>query len=159
MYHSLTFQTLNANGTPIRVFNTYRDLLLVPTSRPVIAPPSVKTHYVDIPGANGSLDLTEALAGQTLFGNCTGSIEFAVYSEAMTWISLYNRILDYIHGKRAYMVLEDAKNLVYEGRWSLGGWNTNEGMLPNVTLNYSLNPFAQDINSVAGLANAIAYSW
>lgn len=159
MYHSLSFQTLDANDTPIRVFNTYRDLLLVPTSRPMISTPSVKTHYVDIPGAYGSLDLTESLAGRVLYGNCTGSIEFAIYSDAIEWIILYNRMLDYIHGKKAYMVLEDAPTLVYEGRWAMDGWSPNEGLLPHVTLSYTLEPFAKSINDVAGLANAIANSW
>ena len=159
MYHSLSFQTLDANDTPIRVFNTYRDLFLVPTSRPMISTPSVKTHYVDIPGAYGSLDLTESLAGRVLYGNCTGSIEFAIYSDAIEWIILYNRMLDYIHGKKAYMVLEDAKTLVYEGRWAMDGWSPNEGLLPHVTLSYTLEPFAKSINDVSGLANAIANSW
>ena len=47
-----------ANEEIIKISNTaihtYRDWHLIPTSRPVIEPPEVKTHIVDIPGANGA---------------------------------------------------------------------------------------------------------
>lgn len=159
MYSSLTFQTLAANGNPIQTFNTYKDLYLVPTSRPVIAPPSVKTHYVEIPGANGAIDLTESLSSNPMYGNSTGSIEFAVYSDVMPWFLLYSRIISYIHGKRAYMVMEDFPTAAYEGRWEFGDWKTSAMNLPTVTLNYNVLPFTTHINNIPGLPEAISGTW
>ena len=48
MYHSITFYT----GT-IKL-NTYDDWHLVPETRPLVTPPTQKTKYLDIPGANGT---------------------------------------------------------------------------------------------------------
>lgn len=67
-YHSIT----------IGERNTWDNWYLVPTSRPLVNPPQVKTHYVNVPGRNGALDLTEAIAGRAVYGNRTGNWEFYV---------------------------------------------------------------------------------
>ena len=72
--HSITFRS-TAFGEER---NTWDDWHLVPVSRPVINPPAVHTHYIDIPGANGSIDLTDTLTGGPTFGDREGSIEFMV---------------------------------------------------------------------------------
>ena len=61
MYHSITFGDKN----------TFDDWHLIPTSRPVIAPPPFRSHTEDIPGGFGSLDLSEALTGYPLNDNRT----------------------------------------------------------------------------------------
>ena len=63
MYHSITLGTKN----------TWDDWHLIPTSRPVVNPPSVKTNMIEIPGGDGVLDLTTALAGRVLYKNRTGA--------------------------------------------------------------------------------------
>lgn len=65
MYHSVFF-----GGK-----NTWDDWHIVPSSRPVIKPPTKKTNYLDIPGADGNLDLSEALTGYPVYNNREGSIE------------------------------------------------------------------------------------
>ena len=54
MYHSITIGTKN----------TWDDWHLIPKSRPLVNPPSVKTNVVDIPGGDGALDLSTALSGR-----------------------------------------------------------------------------------------------
>lgn len=58
--------------------NTWDSWFLVPTSRPLVNPPSVKTHFVTVPGASGVLDLSEYVSGEPVYGNRTGSWEFYV---------------------------------------------------------------------------------
>ena len=41
--------------------NTWDDWHILAESRPVFAPPEPKTNYIDVPGGNGSLDLSELL--------------------------------------------------------------------------------------------------
>ena len=64
------------NDESIRRINTWDDWHMLPTARPMFTPPDVKTNYIDIPGGNGSLDLTEALTGYPLYSNRTGSLNF-----------------------------------------------------------------------------------
>lgn len=61
--------------------NSYDEWRIVPTSRPVIAPPAVKKKTLEIPGANGVLDISSSLTGFPVFENRTGSIEFVVLND------------------------------------------------------------------------------
>lgn len=160
MYHSITFQILNAQNNPITAVNTYQQLHIVPTSRPVIVPPSVKTHYIDIPGADGSIDLSDSLASQPRFSNRSGSIDFAVYDDSLyEWPNIYERIITILHGQKARAVLEDYPSKFYLGRWAMTDWKQTAGMLPSLTLSYNLDPFPYDVSSVSGLQNIIDGSW
>ena len=49
--------------------HSYRDWGLVTKTRPVIGSPEPKTIYIDIPEADGQLDLTESLTGEVKFKN------------------------------------------------------------------------------------------
>ena len=70
--YSITFT--NGNGSK----NTWTDWMLIPTSRPVANPPEMKTHYVDIPGRNGTIDLSTFLTGEPSYENRVGTWEFIV---------------------------------------------------------------------------------
>ena len=59
------------DGVTFGTKHSYRDWGLLLKSRPVISPPSPKTVYVDIPGSNGVIDLTESLTGDVKFDNRT----------------------------------------------------------------------------------------
>lgn len=71
MMHSVTFGDKNS----------YDEWRIVPTSRPVINPPAKKKKTLEIPGANGSLDISDSLTGFPVFENRTGSIEFIVLND------------------------------------------------------------------------------
>ena len=70
-YHSVNFGDKN----------TWDDWKLVPSNRPVIDPPTQKTNYIDIPGADGSLDISTALTGYPVYNDRVGSIEFIVMND------------------------------------------------------------------------------
>ena len=61
--------------------NSYDEWRMVPTSRPVITPPAVKKKTLEIPGANGVLDISSSLTGFPVYENRTGSIEFVVLND------------------------------------------------------------------------------
>lgn len=137
MYHSVTFGTKN----------TWDDWHIVPSSRPVISPPSVKTNYVEVPGANGSIDFTEALRGFPVYQNRTGSIEFIVLHDYWnSWANTYHTIMSHLHGKRMRMILEDDPNYYYEGRFSVNNWKSDRDY-SKITIDYTVDPFKME-NSV-----------
>lgn len=144
MYHSLNFEFENINTTPGRTltYNTLSDFFLVPTSRPTINPPDLKSTAVDVPGANGTLDLTRALVPYPVFSNRQGSIEFAVLNDKMEWTELYSKIMEVVHGRKMRMWLEDDPNWYYEGTWTVNEWRSNsDGTWSNITLNYDVFPY------------------
>ena len=136
MYHSITFGEKN----------TWDDWHLVPSSRPLFAPPAVKSKYVEIPGANGAIDLTDALTGAPLFENRQGSIDFIVVNGYGEWQERYSEILMYLHGKKMRAVLEDDPGYYYEGRFALDEWRS-EPNWSSVTISYNVYPYKRSIST------------
>lgn len=130
MYHSIT----------IGEKNTWDDWHLIPTSRPLFSVPKVKENIVDIPGADGSLDLTTALTGRPLYENRKGSWTFAVQNGFKDWTELYSEIMDYLHGKRFRAILEDDPTFYYEGRFSVNQWKSNANW-SEIVIDYDVGPF------------------
>ncbi len=132
MYHSITFGDKN----------TWDDWHLVPSSRPVINPPAQKTKTLDVPGADGVIDLSTSLTGYPVFKNRTGSIEFYVMNDydGYNWIDVYSSVMAYIHGKTMRMTLEDDPDYFYEGRFEVNTWKSDKNW-SKITINYDVNPY------------------
>lgn len=136
--------------------NTWDDWHLVPTSRPTFSFPSIKTQSVDIPGANGKIDLTEALTGYPAYNNRTGSFEFMVvntdqslsvdsskgYSAASTtqWQQVYSKIANYLHGQNMQLTYEDDPGWYYKGRFDINQWSSDQEY-SKITIDYDVEPF------------------
>ena len=145
-YHSMTFTYANEwddtnkkHGT----VNTWDDWHLVPTSRPVFQQPSTKTNYIEIPGSDGNLDLTEVLTGRPTYQNREGSFEFIVMNGyRSSWAGGHSRFANWLHGKKLRCVLDDDPGYYYEGRFTIDEWNSNnDGTWSNITIGYNVDPY------------------
>lgn len=136
MYHSITFGDKN----------TWDDWHLIPSSRPVFNPPDVKTMYVEIPGLDGHIDLTEYQAGRILYQNRTGSLEFIVANDYTSWELLYTEIMNYLHGQHMKAVLEDDPAHYYEGRFSVNQWKSDK-YYSLITIDYNVYPYKRKVTS------------
>ena len=140
MYHSITFGDKN----------TWTDWHLVPSSRPVINPPKPKVQYVDIPGADGSIDITESLAGRPVFEDREGSLDFIVLNDFnvdnynYNWIDVYTSIMQYLHGRRMKMILEDDPNYYYDGRFTVNSWKSDQNN-STITIDYRVSPYKYEV--------------
>lgn len=141
MYHSITFTF--GDGT---TRNTWEHWKLIPTSRPVFAPPKTKTKYISVPGTYEDIDLTEAIKGYPVYENRTGSFEFIVDNIGSTrdraelhefW---YRDMLGVLNGKKAKAVLEDDPCHYYEGRFFVTGYSP-EAHWNKVTIKYEVVPY------------------
>lgn len=136
MYHSIT----------IGEKNTWDDWHLIPASRPLFNPPTVKTSYVEIPGGDGALDLTDALAGRPTYNNRTGSWTFYVENGFKDWTALYSEIMVYLHGQRYRAVLEDDPAYYYEGRFSVNRWKSDQ-QWSQIVIDYNVGPYKKEIGN------------
>ena len=136
-YHSIT----------IGDKNTWDDWHLVPTSRPLVPPPSVNASYVTIPGSNGALDLTEALTGYPTYTNRTGSWEFLVLNGYGEWYARYSEIMGYLHGKKFRAILDDDPNYYYEGRFAVDSWASNKDW-SRITINFNVGPYKIEVHGI-----------
>lgn len=138
MYHSITFGEKN----------TWDDWHLIPSSRPTFAPPALKEKYIDIPGANGLLDLSSYLTGRPSFSNRVGTFEFIVVNGYSKWEELYSEIMNYVHGKYMRIYLEDDPGYFYEGRFTVNQWKSQKAYSV-ITLNYSVKPYKKLLSSTS----------
>ena len=106
--------------------HSYRDWGLISKSRPEISSPNPKTNYVDIPEADGSLDLTESLLGEVKYENRTIKFAFVVIEARKRWTSIYSDIMNYLHGQKMNIFLDEDPNHYYVGRLQVDEWESDK---------------------------------
>lgn len=126
--------------------NTWDDWRLLPVSRPVFTPPTVKTNYIDVPGGNGLLDLSESLTKYPVYNNRTGSFKFRVMNDYVSWADRYSEIMGYLHGRTMRAILTDDPDYFYQGRFSVDSWDSGDTW-SEITIGYNVNPFKWSILS------------
>ena len=131
MYHSITFGSKNS----------YSDWHLVPDGRQIVVMPEPKTSIVDIPGANGSLDLSESLTNYPIYNNREGSFSFHVLNDIEPLDTLYSKIATYLHGRIYNVVLEDDPDYFYKGRHKIAWSPGNDGTWSHLEISYTYDPF------------------
>ena len=141
MYHSLIF--IDGNITR----NTWDNWHLIPSSRPVIARPSVTYKYVEVPGMDGSLDLSNYLVGRPTYSDCSGSFEFYVENDYGDWPSRKSEISSFLDGRTLRMYLEDDPQHYYIGRFFFKDWKSG-ATNSTVTIDYRVKPYK--FKSVSG---------
>ena len=84
-----------------------------------------KTKYVDIPGADGQLDLTSALTGQVNFDSreFKASLIFPITKNRSAWELLKTTISNAINGQELKIRLPDDESHFLEGRFSVGKYD------------------------------------
>lgn len=78
--------------------------------------PDIKTNIINIPGTNGSLDLSEVLTGDVSYKNRTLLLKFEYLGTWNTFQSMISKIADDLHGKKIKVIFDIDSNYYYEGR-------------------------------------------
>ena len=128
--------------------NTLRDWFIVPLGRPVINPPTQKRQTIDIPGANGILDVSNSLTHYPVFNNRQGSLQFAVLNDVPRhdWLTINTKIMKFLQGNEVKFFLEDDMKYFYEGQVWMENWDSrNDGTWSEVTLSYDVQPYRRAI--------------
>lgn len=151
MYHSLIFQHSD-NGT-VTTKNTWDDWHLIPSSRPSITQPTVNYKFVDVPGRDGSLDMSNYLTGAPSYSDRTGNISFYVANENEygasygNWATRKSEIATFLDGrKQLKMILEDDPNYYYLGRCYMKDWQPGENF-STVTIEYRVAPYKYAVSN------------
>lgn len=127
--------------------NTWFDWYIVPSSRPSIAQPTPKEERLDLPGANGDIDLTSILTGYPVFNNRTGTIEFTAMNTTRSWSDRYSKIASFLNGQKMYMILLDDPLWYYEGRFTINDWESDPKW-SKISVSYTLYPYKRALTRV-----------
>ena len=94
------------------------DIVLTKAEIPL---PTPKTSTVDIKGADGVLDLTEALTGDVQYNNRPIKLTFEMMDDT-DYITLISDISNYLHGQRITFNLSNDEDYYYAGRATINQW-------------------------------------
>lgn len=134
MYHSLIF----VDGNNSR--NTWDNWHLIPSSRPVVSRPNVTLRYVDVPGKDGQLDISDYLIGRPTYSSCNGSFEFYVANDYGNWASRKSELSEFLNGRKMKMFLEDDPQYYYLGRFTFKEWRAGPNF-SSVVIEYTVEPY------------------
>ena len=112
--------------------------------RPVISPPTPKTKYVEVPGADGAIDMTDTLTGYTQYQNRQISFEFILMAGRENWPAIYSDLMDTLHGRKVKITFDDDPDYFYTGRVTVGKWNA-EMVTAVITMTAEVEPFKTEI--------------
>ena len=151
MYHSITIGSIHApdnthDHSYIVGKNTWDDWHLIPSTRPLVNPPKPNTKGVQVPGRNGTIDMSRVLTGYMTYQNRTGSWEFIVENDHWDWATAYSTIMGYLHGQNMCCVFEDDIGYYYEGLLSVNAWKSDKSW-SLITIDYDLYPYKETIQS------------
>lgn len=138
---------MNGIGITIGEKHTYRDwgLMWATVSVPM---PDARTKTVEVPGANGVLDLTEAINGAVCYANRSITLTFTVNCDMEAWHVLYARIASYCHGKRLKVTLDTDPSYYYEGRITVQSTKDNN-VYGDLTITVDADPLKYEVVSAA----------
>lgn len=129
--------------------HSWLDWHLVPASKPVVPPPELVENYVDIPGANGQLDLTDVMNGFPTYKNRSGEFSFIIDPEYWFLDKAYPEIANAVHGQKMRVILTDDPEWCYEGRVAIS--NAESGRdYSTITFKYNFDPFKLTVNPLPG---------
>jgi hypothetical protein len=114
-------------GIQIGGIHTNADWGLVLTSQN-IGMPKPKNMMIDIPGGNGSIDLTQALTGGVFYSNRAGQFEFDLLEHPSKWPERLERITALIHGKKHRIILPDDPDWCYNSRLSVSSFKNKNNV-------------------------------
>lgn len=83
--------------------------------------PTPKTSIVDIKGADGVLDLTEALTGDVQYNNRQIKLTFEMMDDT-DYYDLISDISNYLHGQKIKFTLNNDEDYYYTGRATINQW-------------------------------------
>lgn len=122
--------------------HSHEDLNLV-LSKVDIPPATVKTNFVDIPGGDGSVDLTEAL-GEVRYKDRECSFTFTVFPSD-NFETKKREISNLLNGRRFKMILDKDPDYYWDGRCSIDSYASDK-KINKIVVKSTVSPYKLKIN-------------
>lgn len=127
-----------ARGTLFGNVHSHRDLRLIQQSV-AVQPAQPKINLVDIPGADGSKDLSTQPAGRVVFEDRTITWTFALYP-GEDWDNKHRQVSNALNGLACEIVLDTDLNYYYQGRLTVKNYKV-DGLLRQITVEAVCRPY------------------
>ena len=134
------------NGVTFGTKHSYDDLDLILSSKEV-GLPEPKTETVDVPGADGSLDLTGALTDEIKYENRTLTFTFTLLDALDRWADKLQEVKEYLHGQKMRVIMDDDAAFYYYGRCKINSYTSSQ-TLGTLVIEVNAEPYKIDLNSL-----------
>lgn len=127
-----------AKGTNFGGWHSHRDLNLIQQSVDVQpAPP--KVNLVDVPGADGTKDLSTQPAGRVVYDDRKITWTFALYP-GENWDRKHQQVSNALNGLACDIVLDSDPDYYYHGRLTVKKYKV-DGLLRQITIEATCRPY------------------
>ena len=119
-----------------------------------INPHPLNTYYVDVPGSDGKLDLTEALRGRASYDNRTMESTFCVIN-VENIEAKKSELNKFLHGKRYDFKISMDPNYIYHGRFTITEYSYgvyDVGKVLSLKLSIDADPYKKSIDDPSKLS-------
>lgn len=135
----------NNNAATINGKHTFYDYGLYVTNTDPVDPPEVKSQYVQVPGRDGDIDMTEALTGYTIYGNRKITLTLGGKKLSTQWGTFISDFLNEIHGKQVKLVFDDNKDYYYIGRATVEADYKRGNEIASFTVTINAEPYKYSV--------------
>ena len=132
---------MSING--IDMLSTYRMAL---ANRHCVQPPVPKTIYQDVPGADGSLDLSTAIAGRIIYERRVITLNFGCGYPMDKWPEVFSEILRNFHGREGKLIFNDDPMYYYAGRMTVSEYSRAR-TLGTFTISVNADPYKYELTA------------
>ena len=134
-------QSVSING--IDMLSTYKMAL---ANRHCVQPPVPKTIYQDVPGADGSLDLSTAIAGRIIYERRVITLNFGCGYPIDKWPEVFSEILRNFHGREGKLIFDDDPMYYYAGRMTVSEY-ARARTLGTFTISVNADPYKYELTA------------
>lgn len=127
-----------AKGTTFGAIHSDTDLQLI-QQRVDVSPALPKTKYIDIPGADGSKDMTEALGVGVKYSDREITWTFALYPGA-DWYTKQRQVSGALNGLACHITLDDDPDYYYDGRLTVESYASDK-LIKTITVKAVCRPY------------------
>ena len=127
-----------ARGTSFGGLHSSTDFHLIQQSVDV-QPAQPKLNLVDVPGADGSKDLSAQPAGRIVYQDRTLTWTFGLYP-GENWHAKHREVSNALNGRACDITLDDDPGYYYQGRLSVEKYNV-DGLLKQIVVKAICRPY------------------
>ena len=133
----------NKDGMIVNLDEKYKMILI---DGYTLSPPEPKLYTVDIPGGNGSIDLTEALNGDVVYNNRKQEFTFYIVdlADEQEFERIKMEVSNLLHGRSYDYEMTMDPGYMYHGRFSISGYTHDSyanGLVGIIKLSIDADPY------------------
>ena len=126
--------------------HSFRDFEMYPVTRFYVSPPEPKTNYVEIAGADGMLDLSQALSEIIRYNDREYEQQFKLVCNRQRWSQIVSELMNYLQGRDIRFISDEDRLYFYNGRLWVSEYEQANNAL-YITLAGHVEPYKYELYS------------